>query len=102
MENKRDTRVKTTLPVSVNDDDGFTKDVSATGMYIVQGKTQEVGSRIEFSIELNTAMGKMRLHGEGEVVRVEELDGKTGIGIKVLHQFGQQILLDNLFNQPRK
>lgn len=98
-EHTRDSRIKTKLPVSINDEQGFTKDVSATGMYIVQPKIQEVGSRIEFSIELNTSMGLMKLFGEGEVVRVEELDGKIGVAIKVLHQFGKQIMLDNLLNQ---
>jgi len=95
----RSARKVARLPVSINKEPGFTRDISASGMFIVQGRQQQVGSHIEFTVDLDTPMGKMKLCCEGEVVRIEEIsggDGEIGIGLKILKQFGQRFILDNL------
>ena len=95
----RSARKMAQIPISINKEPGFTRDISASGMYIVQCRQQEIGSHIEFTVDLDTSMGKIKLHCEGEVVRIEEnigSDGRIGIGIKIIHQFGSQLMLDNL------
>lgn len=99
----RDARVVTQLPVSINEEAGVTRDISASGMFIIQTRQHEIGSRIEFSVDLDTPMGKMKLSCEGEVVRVEEpfgSEGGVGIGIRILKQFGRQMLVGNLPKNP--
>ena len=44
-------------------------------------------------------MGTIKLCCEGEVVRIEETsgdNGEIGIGIKILKQFGRELILENL------
>lgn len=82
----RRTRINTQLPVNINGTQGITRDISTTGLYIVQSHLHEMGSRIEFWVDLDTPGGKLKLCCEGEVVRVEEMDGKVGIGVKILSQ----------------
>ena len=93
---RRRTRVKAQLPVSIDEEHGLTRDISASGMFIVQGRQQEIGARVEFLVDLKTRRGTMKLCCEGEVVRVQEVDGRVGIGIKILKQFGTRLILDSL------
>ena len=85
----RRTRVAARLPVSVNGLPGVTRDISTTGMYIIQSSQQKPGSRIDFWLDMDSAEGKYKLCCEGEVVRVEEIYGKVGIGVKILSQVKQ-------------
>ena len=90
------TRTEVQLPISINEEQGFTRDVSASGMFIVQGHQQKIGSHIEFWVDLDTPGGTLKLCCEGEVSRIEEVDGQIGIGIKILKQFGMRLVLENL------
>jgi len=92
----RKKRISTRLPISSDTGKGLLCDISLGGMFIVQNATQEVGSRISFSILLNTHGKTMKLSCEGTVVRVEEVDGKIGVGVEIIRQFGKQLLSDNL------
>lgn len=96
---RRGARKVVQLPISMNGGAGVTRDISVSGMYIVQDRQQEIGSRIEFTIDLATPMGKIQLCCEGEVIRIEKIvgsDSRVGIGIKILKQFGRQLVLENL------
>lgn len=87
------------LPISMDGGTGVTRDISVSGMFIVQDRQQKVGSRIEFTIDLVTPMGKIQLCCEGEVVRIDEIpgsEGRIGIGIKILKQFGRELVLGDL------
>ncbi len=89
---KRSKRVSTELPTFADGVRGVTRDVSATGLYIVQDQPCEKGSRIEFWVDLNTPTGDLKLSAEGEVIRVEKVgDGRFGIGIKILRQVIQSM-----------
>ena len=47
-------------------------------------------------------MGKMKLCCEGEVVRIEEIpgsDGRVGIGVRTIKQFGRQLILEEFPEQ---
>lgn len=94
----RGARTVAQLPVSINEEPGYTRDISATGMFIVQGRQQEIGSRIAFTVDLDTPIGTIKLSCEGEVVRMEEAydsDGAVGIGIRIIKQFGRQLMFED-------
>ncbi len=42
------------------------------------------GSEISFSIELEGPGGKMMLRCQGQIVRVEQRDGKIGVAAKII------------------
>ena len=95
----RSARKAAHLPVSINKDPGFTRDISATGMFIIMQRQQKVGSHVEFTLDLNTPMGNVKFSCEGEVVRIENIpgsDGQVGIGIKIFKDLGRNYVLDNL------
>ena len=95
----RSSRKVAQLPISINGEPGVTRDISVSGMFIVQGRQQEIGSHIEFTVQVDTPMGKIELCCKGEVVRVEENIGsndRIGIGIEISHQFGRQTMFDKL------
>ncbi len=82
----RSKRYRTDLPTTVNGVSGVTHNVSATGLYILQDQQCETGSRIDFLIDLATPGGQLKLCCEGEVVRVDKVDHRLGIGVKMLSQ----------------
>ena len=86
MKQRRHSRIGAALPTHIKGVEGVTRDVSATGLYILQNSHQEMGARIEFSVDLDTPGGILKLCCEGEVVRVEEIEGRFGVGIKILKQ----------------
>ena len=83
---RRQKRTITELPTSIDGNQGLTRDISASGLFIVQSNEQEIGSRIDFTVDLDIVGGKLKLCFEGRVIRVEKLDGKFGIGVKILSQ----------------
>jgi hypothetical protein len=83
---RRRTRINAHLPISINGVQGVTRDISTSGLFVVQSRQHEMGSRIDFCVDLDTPGGKLKLCCEGEVVRVEEVDGRVGIGVKILSQ----------------
>ena len=83
---RRQRRKFTELPTSIDGNQGLTRDISASGLFIVQSSEQEIGSRIDFTVDLDTVSGKLKLCCEGRVVRVEKIDAKFGIGVKILSQ----------------
>lgn len=83
---RRHARISSELPTCIKGMQGVTRDISASGLFIVQGSQQEMGSRIDFWVDLDTPGGKLKLCCEGEVVRVEKVDDRFGIGVKILSQ----------------
>ena len=80
-------RVKATFPVHLSEKiKGVTQDISATGIYLDLDTTQEPGSIISFWVELDTPGAKMKLVCKAEVVRVEQADGRTKVGTKIISQ----------------
>ena len=94
----RRTRISARLPVNVNGVRGVTRDISTTGMFIVQSIQHEMGSHVDFWLDMDTPEGKVKLCCKGEVMRVENLDGKVGIGVKILSQERQSFTKDDAFS----
>jgi hypothetical protein len=63
---------------------GLISDVSASGLYFEIDSAQQVGSLIDFEIELDTPGGPMKLKAQGTVVRIESNGGRIGVGVKLL------------------
>jgi hypothetical protein len=82
----RSKRHRTELSTTINGVAGVTNNVSATGLYILQNEQCEVGSSIDFVVDLDTSGAKLKLCCQGEVVRVEKLGHRFGMGIKILSQ----------------
>ncbi len=81
-----DTRIASQFPVQVNGVEGKSRDISASGIYFEIDENNNVGSKIQFSVQLDTPGGPINLVCEGEVVRLEKRDGKLGIAAKILSQ----------------
>lgn len=82
----RRARTGSNLPASINGRKGITRDISSSGLYLVQGSEHEIGSRIECAIDLDTPGSNMKLCCQGIVVRIEKINDKFGIGVKILSQ----------------
>ena len=80
----REERVPTTRPVHLVQGTGITRDVSASGVYFETDASYRPGREISFSIELDGPQGKMLLKCQGQIVRVEQRDGKVGVAAKII------------------
>jgi hypothetical protein len=87
----RSKRYPTELSTTVNGVAGVTRNVSATGLYIVQDQQCYAGSRIDFWVDLDTPGGQLKLCCEGEVIRIERIDERFGIAVKILSQVMKKI-----------
>jgi hypothetical protein len=81
-----DERIATSFPVTVNGSAGKTRDISASGIFFEVDENTELGSKIHFSVQLDTPGGLLKLVCEGEVIRLEKRDGKLGVAAKILSQ----------------
>lgn len=82
----RSKRIGSMLPTVLNGVEGVTRDISASGIYLMQDAECATGEHIDFCIDLDTPGGQLKLCCEGEVVRVERVDARYGLGIKILRQ----------------
>lgn len=83
---QRSERYRTDLSTTVHGVTGVTDNISATGFYILQDQSCKIGSQIDFAVDLVTRHVKLKLCCEGEVVRVDRVDKRFGIAIKILSQ----------------
>ena len=83
-ESRREDRVSVSLPVSLGDTDCITRDVSASGVFLESNASFVAGERVDFAIEFDSPGGKLMLKCNGEIVRVEERNGKVGVAVKIV------------------
>lgn len=62
----------------------LTRNVSASGMYIEVQGVQAVAGTLSF--EMPVPERHMRFTAQGRIVRVEKLDGRTGVAVKLASQ----------------
>lgn len=88
---KREERIATTLPVRIDDGAlGLTRDVSVTGIFFELDSgnaAYQIGSDIDFAVELETPAGAMVLRCKGNIARTEFRNGKIGIAVKMTDSF---------------
>lgn len=90
MLTSRASRVKTSIPLTTEDGvNGVITDISTAGILVELPEKKELGSVIDFSVEIKTRGGPLKLIGQGEVVRVEEDDGKFKVAAKAIAHSGK-------------
>jgi hypothetical protein len=86
-EPRRHDRVKSEIPVELDDGtSGITRDISPSGIFFVGPARPQKGEAIRFTLEFanpSDPSAKMLLACLGEVVRVEEGDGKYGVAVAI-------------------
>ena len=86
-EPRRHNRVKTAVPVEIDDGTGgLTRDISPAGIYFVGEARPAKGQEIRFNLEfVNPAdpSGKLHLSCLGTVVRVEQSGGRYGVAVSI-------------------
>lgn len=80
-------RFESTLPVEFAHAYGWTRNISATGVYFETDLVPEPGSRVHFAVELVSQGEKRKLFCDGEVVRVDRNNGVLGIAAKLTGSF---------------
>jgi hypothetical protein len=63
--------------------EGITRDLSPAGVYFVTSEGLRAGDILRFTVEFDSPSGKLFLDCTGEVVRVEDSDGRTGVAVKI-------------------
>lgn len=82
-ERRDDPRERLALPLDLgNGLKGITRDVSASGLYFEIPGRHELGGTLVFEMNLDDA--RMKFTAEGRIVRVEHLEGRTGIAVKLV------------------
>ena len=82
IEHRHDPRQPVALPVRLDSGvPAIARNVSASGMFIEWHGPDPMGGTVY--VEMDLVDAGMRLEAEGEIVRVEHADGKTGIGVKL-------------------
>ena len=78
-------RVPVEVPLRVAGEKAVTRDMSCAGVYFETRNCYEKGVELDFSLELSYALpGKqIRLGCLGEVLRVEQHDGKFGVAARI-------------------
>lgn len=83
-ESRKEERIPVSLPVSMAQADCYTRDVSASGVFFEVNTPLNLGERIDFAIEFDNLGGKLMLKCIGEIIRVENRDGKVGVAVKIV------------------
>jgi hypothetical protein len=82
---RREERMAATRPVRLDRGTGVTQNVSASGVFFETTVEYSPGSKINFAIELDGPQGKkLMLSCQGEIVRIEQRDGKVGVAAKII------------------
>ena len=76
-------RVQAELPITLGNQSGKIRDISATGIYFEIPEEKGLGSQVNFVIDLTTPGGPLQVQCTGQVVRVQNADGKFGIAVKI-------------------
>jgi hypothetical protein len=84
-EHRTEPREQIQLPVGLaGGRQTLTRDISASGLFFEMDSVQQVGGLIDLEIELDTPGGPMKLKAQGQIMRIEQQGGKTGVGVKLL------------------
>jgi hypothetical protein len=85
-EKRVERRVAANLQVTVDNMDdikGITRDVSASGLFFETGAAIPSGATIHLLVEIDTPTGRRILKCQGSVVRVETLENRLGLAVKI-------------------
>src|SRR5258706_16313533 len=77
-------RVSAVIPVTVGGTHaGMTRDISPSGIFFETDAKMSAGAPIHFSVTFDSPPGKLRLECTGEIDRIDDLGGGTGVAGEV-------------------
>ncbi len=77
-------RVNATIPVQFEGGvEGETRNLSPSGVFFVVDEEMKTGGSLRFTLEFDSAGGKLYMDCIGEIVRVQQTDGKIGVAAKI-------------------
>jgi hypothetical protein len=82
VEQRVDSRETLALPLKMGEHPAVTRDISASGMYLEMSGRHELCGPLLFEMDLADA--RIRFCAEGEIVRIEHSEGKTGVAVRLL------------------
>jgi hypothetical protein len=92
------TRFDTALPLEMEGVPGFTRDVSATGIYFETDALQEIGPVVSFTMRYRLGGKLHELQCDARVVRVEAHGDRIGIAAKLMAPFFEDVEEINLLH----
>jgi hypothetical protein len=84
QEKRSESRVRTALPVILENATGITRDVSVSGVFFwADGGRFTAGDQISFAVQIRRPTGKMTLMCRGDVVRTEQYNPILGVAVRI-------------------
>ena len=81
---RKEERFDTAMPVQLEQGSGVARNVSATGIYFVTDVALEKGMPVSFTLDFKDYPGGLlRVKCTANVVRVEQRDGRIGVGAAI-------------------
>jgi hypothetical protein len=82
---RKEDRVAVSLQVSMQESNYVANNISPSGIYFEATNKFQIGEKIDFTVDLSTHNGDAILKCNGEIVRVEDQNGKIGVAVKILN-----------------
>ncbi|HVZ47415.1 MAG TPA: PilZ domain-containing protein [Gemmatimonadaceae bacterium] len=78
-------RYRVDAPVEFIVGNGVARDLSTTGLYFICEKPLQVGYQLTLTIQLDDTVADMpvKMECKGTIVRVEDMDGRIGVAVKL-------------------
>ncbi|WP_180683690.1 PilZ domain-containing protein [Tepidicella baoligensis] len=84
-DNRSSIRETVELPARLADGrEGWTKNISATGVLLELDGNSPLDSEVSFEIHLETSVGPLKLVARGQVVRVQPNGNRKGIAVQLV------------------
>ena len=80
-------RFDTVMPLDVQGIEGWTRNISSSGVYFETDASQEIGSLVNLKIEFTLEGKRHQLLCEGKVVRVDQQNDRIGVAARLLTPF---------------
>ena len=81
---RKEERISVALPMNLGNTQYVTHDISPSGVYFEAEESFDVGGRINFVVEFINSVGSLKLKCHGEIVRVENHNGKKGVAVRIV------------------
>lgn len=81
---RKEERISVALPVNLESTQYVTRDISPSGVYFEADESFVLGGRVDFVVEFINSVGALKLKCSGQIVRVENHNGKKGIAVKIV------------------
>jgi hypothetical protein len=77
-------RFDSAIPVALEGAVGEVRNISDTGLYFETDVEQKVGSLVDLTLEFQLGGKPHRVQCQAEVVRISQLNGRVGVGARLL------------------